>query len=126
MKRGRHKPLRILLDLGTVLSQGRKVKSNSSLNNKAFYYLTYLHMKLGVSELFQRCVKDLYSLCFFLPLTPPFCMCSLNLQLITSRSQDGCHHPGYCTLTPQHPKQGGRANPMATSLSATRQENFQE
>ena len=58
---------------------------------------------------------------FFLPLTPPFCMCSLSLQLITSRSQDGCHHPECCTLTPQHPKQEGREQTLYVYISLCNQ-----
>ena len=44
-------------------------------------------------------------------------MFSLNLQIITSWSQNGCHHPGHCTLTLQHPKQEGREQTLYVYIS---------
>lgn len=54
-----HKPLRILLDLGRVLSQGGVITRDSNLN-KAFNYLTYLSLELSVPVLVQHCIMDPY------------------------------------------------------------------
>lgn len=67
-----HKSLRIVLDLEKVLSQGKMVINNRSLNNKAFHYLTYLSMEQGS---FYNCfgvASGIHILFyFFLPFTLP-------------------------------------------------------